>query len=201
MHNSRQLMASSQLFRYSRLRVFLLLASATLTLYYFRCPLKNAWVIARMPILWKSQASEFLISKEKDDFDVSFMNYSKTVDTALPEHINLVPPVLHHITLGKNHLNTSWVNARESCLQYHPGWKSYLWTDENSGPFVEEHFPNFKRTWDNYKYLIQKIDALRYMVLYQYGGTDFQGLGSSLEHMLTFQQELCLIWISSVLVP
>ena len=194
-------MASSQLFRYSRLRVFLLLASATLTLYYFRCPLKNAWVIARMPILWKSQASEFLISKEKDDFDVSFMNYSKTVDTALPEHIDLVPPVLHHIALGKNRLKTSWVNARESCLQFHPVWKSYLWTDENAGPFVEEHFPNFKRTWDNYKYLIQKIDALRYMVLYQYGGTDFQGLGSSLEHMLTFQQELCLIWTSSVLVP
>ena len=154
-----------------------------------------------MPIVWKSQASEFLISKEKDDLDVSFMNYSKTVDTALPEHPDLVPPVLHHIALGKNPLETSWVNARESCLQYHPGWKSYLWTDENAALFVEEHFPNLKRTWDNYKYLIQKIDALRYMVLYQYGGMDFQELGSGLEHVLTFQQELCLIWILSVLVP
>lgn len=123
-----------------------------------------------MPIVWKSQASEFLISKEEDDFDVSFMNYSKTIDTALPEHPDLVAPVLHHIALGKNNLKTSWVNARESCLQYHPGWKSHLWTDENAGPFVEEHFPDLKKMWDNYKYPIQRIDALRYMVLYQYGG-------------------------------
>lgn len=143
-----------------------------------------------MPILWKNQASEFLISKEKDDFDVTFMNYPETVDTALPEHADLVPPILHHIALGRHHLRRSWVHARQSCLEYHPDWKSYIWTDENAGPFVEEHFPDVKRTWDNYRFPIQRIDALRYMVLYQYGGMNFQELSFGLEHVLTFQQEL-----------
>ena len=41
-----------------------------------------------MAIVRKNQISEFLISKEKDDFDVSFRNYSKTVDTALLKHID-----------------------------------------------------------------------------------------------------------------
>ena len=158
----------------SSLRPLLFLAAVSLILYYFRSSLKNAWVIARTPFVWNHHSSGFLISKENDNFDVSFLNYSQTTETSLPAYPDLVPPILHHIALGKRHVKTSWLNARESCLQYHPGWESYLWTDENSSQFVEEHYPSFKRTWDNYRYPIQRIDALRYMVLYKYGGVHFQ---------------------------
>jgi mannosyltransferase OCH1-like enzyme len=127
-----------------------------------------------MPFVWTDQSSEFLISKEKDDFDLSFLNYSQTLDTSLPNYPDLVPPVLHHIAIGKRRVKTKWLEARESCLQYHPSWETHLWTDENAPQFVEEHFPNFKQTWDNYRYPIQRIDALRYMVLYEYGGMELQ---------------------------
>ncbi|KAH9208547.1 glycosyltransferase family 32 protein [Leptodontidium sp. 2 PMI_412] len=164
-------MAPSRFFRHSSCaRVVLLLASVILALYCFRTSLKIAWGIVRMPMVWNNRASEFLISNEKDAFDVSFRNYPKEVDTALPGHADLVPPILHHIALSKSSPRANWLDARESCLHYHPGWKSYLWTDESATSFVAEHFPDFKQTWENYRFPIQKIDALRYMVLYQYGG-------------------------------
>ena len=164
-------MAPSRFFRHSSSpRAVLLLASVILALYCFRTSLQITWAIIRMPMIWNDRGSEFLISNEKDAFDISFRNYPKEVDTALPGHADLVPPILHHIALSMSSPRANWLDAREGCLQYHPGWKSYLWTDENATLFVAEHFPDFKQTWENYKYPIQKIDSLRYMVLYQYGG-------------------------------
>jgi mannosyltransferase OCH1-like enzyme len=150
--------------------VLVTLAAATALLYYFRASLQSAWVIADTPVVWDHSSDDFLISSAKDNFDLTFANYSRQSDTSLPEYPDLVPPVLHHIALGSSKLKASWVDARESCLEYHEGWDSYLWTDANAPQFVQEHFPEMKKTWDGYKFPIQRIDALRYMVLYHYGG-------------------------------
>jgi inositol phosphorylceramide mannosyltransferase catalytic subunit len=46
----------------------------------------------------------------------------------------------------------------------------YLWDDNDSSEFVEESFPQLKGMWDNYRYPVQRVDALRYMLLYKFGG-------------------------------
>ncbi len=138
--------------------------------YHFRLPLRNAWIIARTPFVWSNNSSEFIISETNDAFDVTFASYNETRDTALPDHQDLVPPVLHHIALGRKPLRASWIDARDECLHFHPGWETHLWTDEKADKFVAEHFPEFKQTWDDYRYPVQRMDALRYMALYVYGG-------------------------------
>jgi hypothetical protein len=45
-----------------------------------------------------------------------------------------------------------------------------LWTDASSRDFIAEHYPWFLQTFDNYRYPIQRADAIRYFVLYHYGG-------------------------------
>jgi len=45
-----------------------------------------------------------------------------------------------------------------------------LWTDAISREFIAEHYPWFLDTFDNYRYPIQRADAIRYFVLYHYGG-------------------------------
>ena len=45
-----------------------------------------------------------------------------------------------------------------------------LWTDASSRQFIIEHYPWFLETFDNYRYPIQRADAIRYFVLYHYGG-------------------------------
>lgn len=45
-----------------------------------------------------------------------------------------------------------------------------LWTDSSSRQFVAENYPWFLDTFDSYRYNIQRADAIRYFVLYHYGG-------------------------------
>ena len=45
-----------------------------------------------------------------------------------------------------------------------------LWTDASSRDFIAEHYSWFLDTFDNYTYPIQRADAIRYFVLYHFGG-------------------------------
>lgn len=45
-----------------------------------------------------------------------------------------------------------------------------LWTDDSSREFIAEHYPWFLDTFNDYKYNILRADAIRYFVLYHYGG-------------------------------
>jgi len=151
-------------------RILILFTILTLLLYVLRTPLHNIYVIIRTPKIWSRDSPSFTLSLAHDDFDVTFANYSATIDSASP-YPDLVPPVLHHIALGpRDHERASWREARDACVEMHPGWEAMLWTDENAETFVREKYPLFKKTWDEYRFPIQRIDALRYMVLYEYGG-------------------------------
>lgn len=45
-----------------------------------------------------------------------------------------------------------------------------LWTDASAREFIAEHYPWFLDTFDGYTYPIQRADAIRYFVLYHFGG-------------------------------
>ena len=145
--------------------------------------LLKSWSLASLPFIWPRGAPQFLISAEADGFDVTFSNYSVPQDSAQPLYDDLVPPVLHHITLGHAPIRQKWQEALQACRDWHPGWESHLWTDENSRKFVAEWFPELLATWDGYRYPVQRVDALRYMVLYQFGG-DLLSLNKVEGHLL-----------------
>jgi mannosyltransferase OCH1-like enzyme len=45
-----------------------------------------------------------------------------------------------------------------------------FWTDESALKFVAENYPSYLETYTSYLYPIQRADALRYFVLYHFGG-------------------------------
>ncbi|KAH8809372.1 putative glycosyl transferase [Xylogone sp. PMI_703] len=149
---------------------FFFISISLLLLFYCRAALKPAYNLFSLPITWHAGSSDFYISPEKDGFDIAFENYSITQNTARPDFPNVIPPVLHQIMLGPNAISDSLQNTHNACLEFHLGWEIHLWTDENASRFVEEKYPHLKKMWDGYRYPIQRIDALRYMVLYEYGG-------------------------------
>ncbi|KAF8914002.1 nucleotide-diphospho-sugar transferase [Gymnopilus junonius] len=51
-----------------------------------------------------------------------------------------------------------------------PDYEYMLWTDAGSREFIAEHYSWFLDTFDSYTYPIQRADAIRYFVLYHYGG-------------------------------
>lgn len=141
-----------------------------LGLYCARHILYETWTLAALPLIWTRHAERFYISAERDGFDITFANYSIDQTSAAP-FPDLVPPVLHHISLGSGAATHSkWAAVRHSCLDMHPGWDAFLWTDETANELVANDFPELYEMWTTYRYPIQKIDALRYMALYKYGG-------------------------------
>lgn len=137
-----------------------------------RALLYESWTLASLPAFWWSGSDRFLLSAPGSDFDVSFANYSITQTSAAPFE-DRVPPILHHVAMGGAGAAArieQWKEVRQSCLDIHPGWEAHIWTDEKANAFVAEQFPELREMWESYQFPIQRIDALRYMVLYHYGG-------------------------------
>jgi hypothetical protein len=165
-----------------------LLATAII-LYTSRTLLHQTFNLLTLPIAWpRTSGGRFMIDEDLDAFDLTFANYSIGQTTAGRGYQDRVPPILHHIVLGtgrrghrkhhdgngndqRNHQHDSeWMAARQACLDLHPDWEAMMWTEENASTFVSEHYPDFLSEWEDYRYPIQRIDALRYLVLYHYGG-------------------------------
>ncbi|KAK0666524.1 hypothetical protein QBC41DRAFT_358020 [Cercophora samala] len=151
---------------------YLLIAVAIVGLWCARDLVYDTYTLAALPLFkWSQDASTFYLSVENDGFDVTFESYDVNQTSAGEDK---VPGILHHIALGpQENQKEGWQEARERCVELHPGWDAMLWTDEKADELVREHYPEMLGLWegeDGYKYGIQRVDALRYMVLYRFGG-------------------------------
>jgi mannosyltransferase OCH1-like enzyme len=154
-----------------RLVLLATLAILIVTIWLGRNLFYTTWTLVALPLFWHENASDFIISQSNDNFDITFTNYSIHQVSAEP-YKDLVPPILHHIALGDNEgrWKGRWGNSVQSCLDMHPGWESHIWTDDDASQFVADKFPDLKELWDSYQYPVERIDALRYMLLYAFGG-------------------------------
>ncbi|RAL14187.1 glycosyltransferase family 32 protein [Aspergillus homomorphus CBS 101889] len=150
------------------LRMRLLCAVATLVfLAGLFLPMRELYLLLRLPFVWKASAAESVLSAQRDGFDVTFAAYANDTTSAEPA---LIPSRLHHVHLGPNPPRPEWLTARAQCLEHHAEWETFLWQDENATEFVKNHYPDLLATWESYPALVQRVDALRYMVLHTYGG-------------------------------
>jgi len=51
-----------------------------------------------------------------------------------------------------------------------PEYQHILWTDDTARQFIQTHYPWFLSIYDNYEHNINRADAVRYFILYHYGG-------------------------------
>jgi mannosyltransferase OCH1-like enzyme len=58
----------------------------------------------------------------------------------------------------------------ETWRRRHPDWEYRLWTDATNRRFIAEHHPWFLEQYDGYRWPIQRVDAVRYFILYDLGG-------------------------------
>jgi mannosyltransferase OCH1-like enzyme len=136
-------------------------------------------ILFRGPYIARRRSSHMRISAARDGFDVSFRSYpsrptrhsaASADDASLP-----VPPLIHHILLGKPAVDPSrsanLTAARQACVDMHPSYQFKYWTDAAAAEFVRENFPQLFGMWSSYRMTIQKADSLRYMLLYVHGGT------------------------------
>ncbi|KAI0677559.1 nucleotide-diphospho-sugar transferase [Trametes maxima] len=84
----------------------------------------------------------------------------------LPERI----PRIIHQTWKSETLPVRWANISQECRDMMPDYEYKLWTDASAREFIAQHYSWFLDAFDGYKYPIQRADAIRYFVLYHYGG-------------------------------
>ncbi|KAK6096236.1 hypothetical protein MT418_004088 [Batrachochytrium dendrobatidis] len=85
---------------------------------------------------------------------------------------NPVIPRIIHQTWKNESIPKKWHKAHGACKYWHKrtNWTHYFWTDHDTREFLRILYPDFLPTYDGYKYPIQRVDAVRYFILYEYGG-------------------------------
>ncbi|KAF5863349.1 hypothetical protein ETB97_010229 [Aspergillus alliaceus] len=154
----------------NRIRLIIVVTVALTLLWLSTCSLQRLYYLLRLPFVWKTSAAESIISQQRDDFDITFAEYDADYSTYATGIRPYVPRRLHHIHLGSTAPRQEWLDARAECLQHHEHWESFLWTDDNADTFVRENYPHLHTMWTSYPFMVQRVDALRYMVLQKYGG-------------------------------
>ncbi|KAH6850616.1 nucleotide-diphospho-sugar transferase [Chaetomium sp. MPI-CAGE-AT-0009] len=101
-----------------------------------------------------------------------------SVDKAGPEassRVQQIPKVIHNVfhnwrVPGNDTLPADWAKMRQTCMDLNPDFEFRLWTEKASRDFIETEYPWFLRTYDGYRYPVQRVDAVRYFIMMHYGG-------------------------------
>lgn len=114
---------------------------------------------------------EAIDKARKDYFDFTFPEVDQNP-------ANTIPPIIHFIwykDLYNKHLDVTTIphegsEAPKLCTEHNPGFTVNLWNATAGRELLENHYPWFLPTYDGYRYPIQRVDAIKYFILYHYGG-------------------------------
>lgn len=79
-------------------------------------------------------------------------------------------PRLIHQTWKTPELPEPYNRFAETVRACNPEFEYRLWTDADNRRFVKTHYPEFLPRFDSYRHNIERADAIRYFLLYTYGG-------------------------------
>lgn len=92
-----------------------------------------------------------------------------------------IPQIIHQ-TWKNESLPENFKRMSNSWKERHRDWKYIFWTDEMNRNFIKDNFSYFLPIFDGYESNIQRVDAVRYFILYKYGGVfidlDFECLAN-----------------------
>jgi inositol phosphorylceramide mannosyltransferase catalytic subunit len=80
-----------------------------------------------------------------------------------------IPRIIHQ-TWKDESIPVPMQKLAASWIRNHPCWEYRLWTDTQNREFIRTHYPGFLPRYDSYPCHIQRVDAVRYFILYTFGG-------------------------------
>ncbi|CBX91546.1 hypothetical protein LEMA_P070540.1 [Plenodomus lingam JN3] len=93
------------------------------------------------------------------------------------KHIQ-IPRIIHYIWFkdlyptreGATKIPSVGSQSPELCRKFNPNYEIRMWNATSARDLLAAEYSWFLPTYDNYRYPIQQIDALKYFALYHYGG-------------------------------
>lgn len=83
---------------------------------------------------------------------------------------NQIFPKIVHQTYRNSNLTKEYGIWRQRCIDINPDYEFKLWTDYDNRELVKNHVPQFLNLYDSYNEKIKRIDMIRLVYLYVYGG-------------------------------
>ena len=80
-----------------------------------------------------------------------------------------IPKIIHQ-TWKTAQIPHHYVKWMKSWQKNHPDWEFMFWTDESARKLIADKQPDLLQYYDGYLENIRRADALRYVILYEYGG-------------------------------
>ena len=83
-----------------------------------------------------------------------------------------IPKIIHQVWEGKKEPKIP-IRLRilaDTWKEKNPSWEYHLWNADEMDELVRTYFPEFLMIYQSFKYDVQRWDAIRYMILYHYGG-------------------------------
>lgn len=81
-----------------------------------------------------------------------------------------IPKIIHQTYKSLQQLPEVWQNTPTKWQEHHPDWTYHFWSDFDGRELIKNEYPWFLRIYDAYEYPIQRADAIRYFILYHFGG-------------------------------
>jgi len=83
----------------------------------------------------------------------------------------MIPRIIHQIWEGRTEpLPDYFRQLGETWKEHHPAWQYEYWDGDRTEAFVHNHYPHLATVYFNYRYDVQRRDAIRYLILYSMGG-------------------------------
>lgn len=81
-----------------------------------------------------------------------------------------IPKIIHQVYEDPDGPSGLLKSFSASWLKFNPGWDYMFWNKDRMESLIEEDFPGFMETYCSFPYNVQRWDAIRYLILYKYGG-------------------------------
>jgi len=85
---------------------------------------------------------------------------------------NKIPKIIHQLWKGNaSTIPQHWEIERIKCLKENSNYIYVLWTDDDMENYMKKFENDIAyKNYMSYRYVIQKVDAFRYYILYKFGG-------------------------------
>ena len=93
-----------------------------------------------------------------------------------------IPKIIHQTYKSFDTIPAHWSHVPDSWKKHHPEWEYKFWSDKDIYDFIDNNYSSYAEFFRALPHHIQRVDMVRYFILYHYGGLysdlDIEALGN-----------------------
>jgi hypothetical protein len=93
----------------------------------------------------------------------------KHFEGAVRANVTKIPRIIHQ-TWKTHNVPIEFAEYAKTWLKQNPDWEYWFWTDKDAETFIKSKYPKYYDMYMKYPQAIHRADAMRYFILYEFGG-------------------------------